>query len=279
MKRARGGKWRFALLRTRGKNILKASLLFVAAFLLAAIVFEKPAWAMHIAEGILPPGWAIFWFLLATPLVVMGFLLMKRASDVDRSFLPRFALMGALIFIISVIPIPVPVSGSCSHPCGTPLGAIIVGPFASTAMGFIALLIQALFLAHGGLSTLGANVFSMAVVGSLVGYGVYRMAKKTRMHTFLSAFLAGFVGDLCVYLATAFQLSLALEGEKGFLSRLGTIYVAFLPTQLPLAALEGLLTAFVLVAIMQRNPEILTARFLPLGKYATNMGGERVGKD
>ncbi len=52
------------------------------------------------------------------------------------------ALMGAAVFIISVWHIPVPVTGSCSHPVGTPMAAIIVGPFATVVITSIALFFQ-----------------------------------------------------------------------------------------------------------------------------------------
>ncbi|MDR7589329.1 MAG: energy-coupling factor ABC transporter permease, partial [Armatimonadota bacterium] len=84
----------------------------------------------------------------------------------DRSRGPQMALMGALIFIFSLLPIPVPISGTCPHPCGTPMASVVIGPAVSALMGGIALLFQALFFAHGGITTWGANVVSMAVVGS-----------------------------------------------------------------------------------------------------------------
>ena len=66
--------------------------------------------------------------------------------------------------MLSALKIP-SVTGSCSHPTGTGLGAVLFGPGVMTVLGTIVLLFQALLLAHGGLTTLGANVFSMAIVG------------------------------------------------------------------------------------------------------------------
>ena len=86
-------------------------------------------------------------------------------------------MSGAFIFVISSLKIP-SVSGSCSHMTGTGLGAILFGPTAVSILGLIVLLFQALLLAHGGLTTLGANTFSMAIAGPFVSFGVYSLCKK-----------------------------------------------------------------------------------------------------
>ena len=70
------------------------------------------------------------------------------------------------MFVISSLKIP-SVTGSCSHMTGTGLGAILFGPTAAGVLGLIVLLFQAILLAHGGLTTLGANTFSMAIVRSV----------------------------------------------------------------------------------------------------------------
>ena len=121
--------------------------------------------AMHISEGILPFSWAVFWFLIAIPFLAYGLYRLKKISREDLSFKPLVGLLAAFVFIISCMPVPVPTAGTCSHPCGTGLSAILVGPGISILIAAAALLIQALFLAHGGLSTLGANVLAMGVHG------------------------------------------------------------------------------------------------------------------
>lgn len=87
------------------------------------------------------------------------------------------ALAGAFVFILSSLKIP-SVTGSCSHPTGTGLGAILFGPSIMSLLGIIVLLFQALLLAHGGLTTLGANTFSMAIAGPFVSFGIYKFSQK-----------------------------------------------------------------------------------------------------
>jgi cobalt/nickel transport system permease protein len=56
------------------------------------------------------------------------------------------------------------------------IATIILGPWASILAISLALAIQAVFFGDGGITTLGANCFNMAIVGSLVAYAVYRLA-------------------------------------------------------------------------------------------------------
>ena len=62
------------------------------------------------------------------------------------------------------------VTGSCSHPTGTGLGAVLFGPAAVSVLAAIVLVFQALLLAHGGITTLGANDFSMGIVGPFAAW-------------------------------------------------------------------------------------------------------------
>lgn len=221
-----------------------------------------PAYAMHIAEGILPINWVAIWYVIAIIFLAIGIIMIRRKTREVRGLIPLLGISGALIFLVSVFPIPVPVTGSCSHPCGTPLGAILVGPFISTVLGALALLIQALFLAHGGITTWGANIVSMAVVGSFVGFGAFILFRRFNAPIFVAAFAAGLFGDWATYATTAFELASALHGTGSLWNMFGAIIVAFAPTQLPLGILEGLFTGGVVTLVYHRRPDLLS-RIIP----------------
>jgi len=202
------------------------------------------AQAMHIMEGFLPVGWAIFWWAVALPFFLLGLRSLTRITRQNPELKPLLALVGAFTFVLSALKIP-SVTGSCSHPTGTGLGAILFGPAVMTVLGTLVLLFQALLLAHGGLTTLGANVFSMAIVGPFVAYGVYHLVRRTGRQS-LAIFLAAALGDLLTYVTTSIQLALAFPAAQGgvmtaFLKFAGIFAV----TQVPLAITEGLLTVLV----------------------------------
>lgn len=140
------------------KILLKASIVFAAVF---AIV--PAANAMHIMEGYLPAKYCVAWGVVCLPFLIAGFISLKNKVKENRRNLTLIAMSGAFIFVISSLKIP-SVTGSCSHMTGTGLGAILFGPASVSVLGVIVLLFQALLLAHGGLTTLGANTFSMAIV-------------------------------------------------------------------------------------------------------------------
>lgn len=87
------------------------------------------------------------------------------------------ALCGAFVFVLSALKIP-SVTGSCSHPTGVGLGAIMFGPSVMFVLGTIVLIFQALLLAHGGITTLGANAFSMAIIGPIISFLIFKALKK-----------------------------------------------------------------------------------------------------
>jgi len=128
---------------------------------------------MHIMEGFLPPLHAAAWTAVAAPFVVAGARKVVTVTQEHPQARLLLATTGGFAFVLSALKLP-SVTGSCSHPTGTGLGAILFGPSVMALLGTLVLLFQALLLAHGGLTTLGANVFSMAVVGPWVAYGVFR---------------------------------------------------------------------------------------------------------
>src|SRR5690606_35385169 len=111
---------------------------------------------MHIMEGFLPSPWWQAWFAVSIPVIMYGIYKMNKLVNEKREILPLLAVAGAFVFVLSSLKLP-SVTGSCSHPTGTGVAAIIFGPAISAVLGTIVLLYQALFLAHGGLTTLGAT--------------------------------------------------------------------------------------------------------------------------
>src|SRR5208283_3239079 len=197
----------------KGQRPTSRSHLYRIGFLGAGLLIltSRNAYAMHISEGILPLNWAVLWFAVAAPFVAYGLLRLKKISSTDISFKPLVGLMTAMVFIISCMPIPVPTAGTCSHPCGTGMSAILLGPPISILITAAALLIQALFLSHGGLSTWGANIVSMGVMGSFAGYGTLKVNMA------VAGFFAGLFADWATYLGTSIMLAAGIKGADPFM--------------------------------------------------------------
>lgn len=210
---------------------------------------------MHISDGILSPEWCVIWYALGAIFVVVGARQITKKRRDTPVFMSILALLGASIFVISVWHIPVPVTGSCSHPTGTPLAAMIVGPFATVVISGIALFFQ-VFLGHGGLTTLGANLMSMGILGTFTGYFTFRGMRKAGASIWLSAGLGGLLGDLVTYVVAALEIALSIH-PSNLITYWGVYTLGFLPTQIPLAILEFGFTAAAIQYIADHRPELL----------------------
>lgn len=192
---------------------------------------------MHIAEGFLPPVHAVAWFAAATPFVIHG---ARRVVQEVRDHSENRLLLGAaaaFTFVLTAIKLP-SVTGSSSHPTGTGFGAVLFKPPIMAFIATVVLVFQALLLAHGGLTTLGANVFSLGVVGPWVGYGAYKLLRGGAVGIFAALMLA----DLATYVTTSLQLALAFpDPASGFAGAAAKFLGVFAVTQIPLAIAEGLL--------------------------------------
>lgn len=222
-------------------------LIIALAVFASANAVVPAANAMHIMEGYLPATFCVAWGLLCLPFLFAGFFSLQKTLRENRRGITLLAMSGAFIFVISSLKIP-SLTGSCSHMTGAGLGAILFGPFPVVVLGLIVLLFQALLLAHGGITTLGANTFSMAVAGPLLAWGIYRGCQKLHVDRKVSIFLAAALGDLFTYCVTSLQLALAYPSQMGGVgASMVKFLVVFAPTQLPLAVIEGLLTTATLI--------------------------------
>lgn len=79
------------------------------------------------------------------------------------------------------------------------MAAIIIGPSLTVVVSSIALLLQALFLSHGGLTTLGGNIVSMGIIGAFSGWLAFQGARKVGIPIWWAAFMRGDLrlGHLC----------------------------------------------------------------------------------
>lgn len=210
---------------------------------------------MHIMEGFLPWQWCLVWYVISLPVVAYGVVQIKKITDKNPESKPLLAVSGAFVFVLSSLKLP-SVTGSCSHPTGNGLGAVFFGPAVASVLGAIVLVFQALLLAHGGLTTLGANIFSMGIVGPAVAFLVYKGVQKAGWSPLIGVLLAATLADLLTYVTTATQLSLAFPVPTFGVAFTNFMWI-FAVTQIPLAIGEGIVTMIIFDFIMKQRPDIL----------------------
>jgi cobalt/nickel transport system permease protein len=208
---------------------------------------------MHIMEGFLPPRHCVAWAAAAAPFLVHGAVKLRRVMREHPQTRLTLAASGAFTFVLSALKMP-SVTGSCSHPTGTGLGAVLFGPPVMCILGAIVLLFQALLLAHGGITTLGANIFSMAIVGPWAAYALWRLCTSLRLSMAVGVFAGAALGDLATYVTTSVQLALAYpDAASGFTGAFLKFAGIFAITQVPLAIAEGFLTVLVMNALSEKT--------------------------
>jgi len=222
---------------------------------------------MHISEGILPVKQVFITSLVAAPLAVSSALSLRKTLNnahtlpATRSFL---TMAFAIYFAVTLLPVPVPVAGATSHMCATPLLALILRARFIPALTACLLLIQAIFFAHGGLSTLGANTLSLGVIGPSVTLVVcwcltrMRVSEKTRL------VLSCFLGSMSVYAADALILAWSFVDIQPFSKTFIELSLGFLPVQGPLSLLEAIVSAGVITRLSHQPGNVLCPPIAPV---------------
>lgn len=211
---------------------------------------------MHLADGTLPAGWCIAYGVLAVSGVAISGRSYKKSLQDKPEIKPMVAIMAAATFVMTAIELPIPITGSTSHPAATPLVSLLIGPKLTIIVSTVVLLLQALLLGEGGITTLGANIVTMGILGAFTAFIVYYTMLKLKANIGVAAGLAGFIGDIAVYIGVSLQLSLAL-GMHDIGKHIMAFLALYMPTQLPIALLEGLFTGGVVLFIYGRRPDLL----------------------
>ncbi len=211
---------------------------------------------MHLAEGILPTVQMLSTTLVAVPLVFLSAyklrqqFFLQNAEPANRSFL---TMAFTLSFAVTLLPIPIPIAGASSHMCATPLLTYILGPVIVPALTAAVLLIQALFFAHGGLTTLGANTLTLGIVGPAVTLATLGVFAAFRVSGKLRLFFAFFLGSLAVYLGDSLLLAWSYADKQPFLKTFGSVCLGFLPVQGPLSMFEALISTKVVTYLSKSH--------------------------
>ncbi len=216
---------------------------------------------MHIAEGILTGTSVVATSVAGAAVLGWGAAAMARFTKTQPERKPLLGMAGAFIFLVSLIPIPA-FNGTCSHPCGTPLAGILLGPGIGAGLASLALLLQALFFAHGGLTTLGANTLTLGLMGAGGGWLFYRLGRRLGFPVWGAAALGGLMGDILTYVGAGLVLGTQLaffspEPKFTYGGYLSAIYLMYLPVQGPISIGEMILTAVVVNSVARQRPEVL----------------------
>lgn len=210
---------------------------------------------MHIPDGMLPPQVVIAGYAVSGGVLMWSLKQIER-SDRNHEQIPKASLLTAAFFVSSSLHIPIP-PASVHLVLNGLLGAIL-GYYAFPAI-IIGLFFQAVMFQHGGLSTLGINALIMGIPALLAG-SIFRsqltFGLKNRLWTGCFGFLAG---STAVALSATLFLStvlLTLPADIDQNLEQASLWALIL-AHVPLAVLEGLFTAMVVLFLDRVKPELI----------------------
>jgi cobalt/nickel transport system permease protein len=240
---------------------------------------------MHIPDGYLSPSTCAVMYTAAMPFWYTALKRAKRALNTRA--VPLLGLFAAFCFVIMMFNLPLP-GGTTGHAVGMGMASIVLGPWISMLAISIALLIQALFFGDGGITALGANCFNMAIIGSLVAYGAYRLiahrAEITATRRVVAAAVAGYSAINLAALCAAIEFGIQ---PLLFRTANGTPLYAPYPLRISIPAMmighltfaglaELVISAGIVSYLQRADPEMLrlTAPDAPLS-YSNGISDSR----
>lgn len=211
---------------------------------------------MHVPDGFLSTSVVAGTYAASGATAAVAFRKLRQKISEER--IPLLGVTAAFIFAAQMINFPV-ANGTSGHLIGGLLAALVAGPWGGFLIMLTVLLVQAFLFADGGITALGANVFNMAFIGSVVAYYIYLFLFNTFKNTKLAIVLSAW---LSVELAAAAcAVELALSGTIP----LGIVLPAMLFWHALIGAGEAVITAGVIAAVEHYRPDLLAGEAVSSG--------------
>jgi cobalt/nickel transport system permease protein len=204
---------------------------------------------MHIPDAFIPIPQGIVYWIVA--LIFVAFAVRWAKNEMNEEKLPLVAVLAAGIFAIQSFNLPISM-GTSGHLVGGALAAIILGsPFAAVFILTMVLIVQGVFFGDGGLTTMGANIINMGVIGGFVGFYSYQGLKAATKSMPIAAFVAAWLACFIPALGAAVELFLAgtFPLEAGLIA-MGTYHTA-------IGIIEGFITVAAIYLIMNVRPDLV----------------------
>lgn len=209
---------------------------------------------MHVPDGFFDAPTSVATGAVAAAGVAVA--LRKARAELDDRTAPMAGLVAAFVFAGQMINFPVG-AGTSGHLLGGALAAVLVGPWTGALCISVVLLVQALFMADGGLTALGTNITLMALVGAFVGYGVFRLVLAVLPKKVGSVPVAAGLGALVSVptAAAVFALLFAVGGTADVAT--GKVLAAMVGWHLVIGIGEAVVTALVVSAVITSRPDLV----------------------
>jgi len=208
---------------------------------------------MHIPDGFLDLSICTVMYVATAIFWIFAF---RKASRVlNDKQIPLMATLTAMFFAAQMMNYPI-IGGTTAHLLGGPILAMTLGPYAGLISMTIILLIQALLFGDGGITTFGANVWNMGVIGVFVPYTVYLLASRisgSRSGLLFGAFAGALIGDVLAAVFAGLELGLS---TLSFPYSISIAVTAMATHHLIIGIGEGVVTT-IIISVLQRTRQDL----------------------
>lgn len=209
---------------------------------------------MHMSDGLVNAPTSVVFGGVAV--IGMAVAMVGARRDLDDRTAPMAGLVAAFVFATQMLNFPI-LPGVSGHLLGGALAAMLVGPFVGALCVGIVLVVQALVLADGGLTALGANITNMALIGTAAGFLVATalkpLAARGRGGLAATAFIAAFCNTVIASLG--FVLEFALGGDAAF--SLPGVAGTMIGLHALIGIGEGVITALTVTAVAAARPDLV----------------------
>jgi cobalt/nickel transport system permease protein len=204
---------------------------------------------MHVPDAFMPIPQGILYWVVALVFIALSLRWVRK--EMDETKVPLMAILAAGIFVIQAFNLPVAM-GTSGHLVGGALAAIVLGsPYAAVFIISLVLIVQGVIFGDGGLTTMGANILNMGVIGGFVGFYSYHGLMAATKSMNLSAFAAGWLACVIPALAAAVELWIAGTFPLGLgLAGMGLYHAV-------IGIIEGGITVVALRLIASVRPDIV----------------------
>nr|WP_223189085.1 energy-coupling factor ABC transporter permease [Streptomyces sp. TRM68416] len=209
---------------------------------------------VHVPDGFIDAPTSLATGAVAAAAVAVS--LRGARRELDERTAPLAGLVAAFIFAVQMLNFPV-AAGTSGHLLGGALAAILVGPYTGVLCVSVVLLMQGILFADGGLTALGVNITNMAVVTTVVAYGLFRGLVKILPRTRRSVTVASFAAALVSVpaAALAFTLMYAVGGTTDV--SIGKVATAMVGVHVLIGIGEAAITALTVGAVIAVRPDLV----------------------
>jgi cobalt/nickel transport system permease protein len=222
---------------------------------------------MHIPDGYLSPQTYIP--LIGVFVGSAAFAVKKVKNEVSIRNIPYLGMAAAFSFIIMMFNLPIP-GGTTGHAVGSPVIAILFGPWAAMIAVSVALIIQALVFGDGGITSIGANCFNMAVFMPFIAYYIFKLLSlnvRRKIRVYVASFVSGYLSLVLTAILTAFEFGIqpiiasSSDGKAMYCPYDLSIAIPAMAIEhlLLFGIVEGIITAIIVSYFLKNDPGLIYA--------------------